>query len=109
MEFQNVEIIRLSEVLNIMDTSPEPFDIIFCTASGEIKEYRNCRMSGAGRKGEKAGAGTKKESVPVPDGKNSKNPHHFTNATRNLVKANGHIRKLHIFLILKFNDKKVII
>lgn len=37
-----------------------------------------------------------------------KNPNHYTNSTRNIRFENGEIRKVHIRLIRKFNDKTVL-
>ncbi|PSR53911.1 hypothetical protein AHMF7605_10470 [Adhaeribacter arboris] len=108
-----MDIIRLSEVLKIMAVKAQPFDIVYCTADvkkgtgGEIKVRNGCRLSGIKKVNTEPAEPT--ETVPVPAGKTSKNPHHFENATRNIIKANGAVRTVHIFLILQFNGKKVII
>lgn len=36
-----------------------------------------------------------------------KSPSHYEHATRNVVLENGHIKKIHIRLILTFNNKKL--
>lgn len=36
-----------------------------------------------------------------------KSPNHYEHATRNVLLQNGHIKKIHIRLMLTFNDKKV--
>lgn len=108
----NVEIIRLSEVLKIMDQSLAAFDVSYFTYSGELKVRKNCRLTGTGRNGERAPAGTPPAAsgqAPAAAAKPAKNPNHFENATRNIIKQNGQIRTMPIFLIIKFNGKKVII
>jgi hypothetical protein len=37
----------------------------------------------------------------------AKDPHHWSNSTRNVLLPNGQKRKLHIRLIIEFNNKKV--
>jgi len=109
--------IRLCDVLNQMDQigpdgKPSKFQIRFVTADrslgigGEIIELFNCCKC----------VGLNKQGSPVFDlrTKNSssdsrikKDPHHWINATRNILLENGKIRKVHIRLIIEFNNQKV--
>lgn len=96
------ETIFLSAVLAKM-TEGKPFDVIFVTADrekntgGEIVEIRGARLATPKREGPIARA-TKKKTAQ----------NHHANSTRNIVLANGLIRKIHIRLIIQFNGKKVI-
>ncbi len=40
-------------------------------------------------------------------GKESKNPNHFYNSTRNILLPNSEIKTIHIRLIIEFNGKQV--
>jgi hypothetical protein len=110
------EYIRLWDVLQIMDSvdvegNPVRFQVKFVTANrttkegGEIIELKDaCKCSVKTKKG--------KEVFPEkryfhPIEKVSKDPRHWTNSTRNVQLPNGQKRKLHIRLIIEFNQKRV--
>ncbi|MFC6999588.1 hypothetical protein [Rufibacter roseus] len=109
-------IIRLADALEIMEGG-EPFDLVHFTAddkkqTGGIRKVRtSVTMTSVGRKGKKYSA-EKVENIPAAPaetGKLKKNPNHFANATRNIIKQNGQTRTVHLFLITEFNGLKVII
>lgn len=105
--------ILLRDVIAEMDRidgngKPVPFSAKFVTADrkrrtgGEIISVENAVKCIGKRKGE-----------VVYDGRTDQNrirrdPHHYENATRNIMLENSVIRKLHIRLILEFNGKKVL-
>ena len=109
--------IRLSEVLTQMDQigldgKPIKFQIRFVTADsslgtgGEIIEISNGRKC----------VGLNKQGSPVfnlrtkyspSDSRIKKDPRHWINSTRNILLENGMIRKVHIRLIIEFNNQKV--
>jgi len=108
--------IRLSEVLDLMDQvgedrKPVAFQIKFVKADrtrgtgGEILEVKSGRKV----------IGKDKKGKPVFDLRPNqasgtslkKDPRHWVNATRNILFENGEQRKLHIRLIIEFNQQKV--
>jgi hypothetical protein len=112
----NTSFIRLWEALEIMDSTdahgrPARFQVKFVTANrmtregGEIIEVKDAC---------KCPVRTKNGQEIYPERKNlqaseriTKNPNHWENSTRNIKLANGQKRKLHIRLIIEFNNKKV--
>lgn len=100
--------ISLKEVLKYMDTG-HPFSICFVTCDtkkgtgGEWIEIKNCRkhMHLSAEKLRRL-----EKAQPVSGYK--KDPKHYENSTRNLKLPNGEIRKVHIRLIRKFNNKTVL-
>ncbi len=112
----NPTLIRLWDVLEIMDSfdgieRPVRFQIKFVTANrlqgtgGEIIELKDaCKCSGKTKQGEPIFAA--KKNLPTND-LVSKDPRHWTHSTRNILLPNGQIRKVHIRLIIEFNNKKV--
>ena len=111
-----LQYIRLSDVLKEMDRidgsgKPVSFDIKFVTSNrklgtgGEIIEIKGARKC-VEIKGGEVVIDTRKSATPgeVPV---SRNPHHWINSTRNLLLPNGRIRKVHIRLIIGFNNQKV--
>jgi len=109
--------IRLSEVLNQMDQigpddKPSKFQIRFVTADrslgtgGEIIEISNGRKCvGLNKQG--SPVFDLRAKSPSADTRIKKDPHHWINATRNILLENGKIRKVHIRLIIEFNNQKV--
>jgi hypothetical protein len=102
--------ITLKEVLGWMD-SGEPFSIAFVTCDqhrgtgGELieveKAFKASWLSPADRK--------KMDKLQPASQMLQRNPRHYENSTRNIVLANNSdIRKLHIRLIRKFNNKIVL-
>ena len=107
---------RLWDVLEIMDSfngqeKPVRFQLKFVTANrstkegGEIIELKDaCKCSVRTKQGNEIFA--ERKNFPVND-KVSKDPQHWSNSTRNILLSNGQKRKLHIRLIIEFNNKKV--
>ena len=112
----NSTFIRLWDVLEIMDSidgqgKPVRFQLKFVTANrsektgGEIIELKDaCKCSVRTKLGKEIFA--ERKNFPVND-KVSKDPHHWSNSTRNILLSNGQKRKLHIRLIIEFNNMKV--
>lgn len=105
--------IRLKAVLEKMeefdhDGKPVKFNLKFVTCDrkrgtgGEIIEIVGGRKCVGIRNG-KVVYDKRKTEVQGP----SRYPHHWVNATRNIVLPNGAIRKVHIRLIIEFNGQKV--
>jgi hypothetical protein len=112
----NSAFIRLWDVLEIMESfdslgRPARFQIKFVTADrttkegGQIIELQDASKCSVRTKLGKE-VFPQKKNIPFPD-KVSKDPHHWTNSTRNILLPNGQKRKLHIRLIIEFNNKKV--
>ncbi len=112
----NSTFIRLWDVLEIMDSfdgqgKPIRFQLKFVTANrsektgGEIIELKDaCKCSVRTKKGKEIFA--VKKNLPA-DNRITKDPNHWVNSTRNILLPNGQKRKLHIRLIIEFNNKKV--
>jgi len=107
--------IRLSEALAQMDQvdetgKPRKFQMRFVTANrkegtgGEIIEIKDGHKIVGKRDGEVV-IDKRKVYSDVP--KLSRDPHHWINSTRNIILPNGQIRKVHIRLIIEFNNQKV--
>lgn len=131
-----METIRFGQMLDMMDRfdsegNPVPFSIVFVTANkqrqtgGELHIYGKptpwikklrARIPDAvytdsnvikcvGKRDGK----TVIDARPKGSPKQGKNPNHYKNSTRNImILSSGAIRKVHIRLILYFNEKKVI-
>ena len=112
----NSTFIRLWDVLEIMDSmdahgNPVRFQVKYVTANrttkegGEIIELKDaCKCSVKTRKGEEVFP-EKRHFQAIE--KVSKDPRHWSNSTRNILLPNGQKRKLHIRLIIEFNNKRV--
>ena len=112
----NSTFIRLWDVLEIMDSmdgqgKPVRFQLKFVTANrsektgGEIIELKDaCKCSVRTKKGKEIFA--TKKNLPAVE-RITKGPNHWVNSTRNILLPNGQKRKLHIRLIIEFNNKKV--
>ena len=112
----NSNFIRLWDVLEIMDSldgieKPVRFQMKFVTANrleetgGEIIELKDAqKCSGKTKQGKPIFAA--KKNIPVVE-RITKDPNHWVNSTRNILLPNGQKRKLHIRLIIEFNNKKV--
>ena len=104
------------DVLEIMDSmdchgQPVRFQLKYVTANrstkegGEIIELKDaCKCSVRTKQGKEIFA--ERKNFPV-NNKVSKDPRHWSNSTRNILLPNGQKRKLHIRLIIEFNNKKV--
>jgi hypothetical protein len=102
--------VRLTEVLRQMEEGEERFTIRFVTADknrktgGKIAEWHNCQLSRR-----RVSVGQRPARVPVADS-TSRMPAHYQNATRNIVQGNSsQVRKVHIWLLLEFNGRKVVL
>lgn len=106
-----MEMIKLNEVLKVMETG-ENFAIDFVTfdkrrkTGGIIRQIPEARLCKSKKSLELS---TDKPQVKK---KPKVNPNHWVNATRSIrIIVDGiessHIRKIHIFLIVRFNGKKV--
>jgi hypothetical protein len=73
--------------------------------AGTIVEWHQCRLSRP-QQGRLKAPGTAADPAP----RASRQPNHYANATRNLVQGRStQVRKVHIWLILAFNGKKVVL
>ncbi len=104
-----MEFITIKEVLDVMD-SGKLFSIKFITADkalgsgGEWRHYTNVTkhvqpVAASSAKATKTGS----ELAFM-----TRHPNHFENSTRNIRKANGDIRKVHIRLIRECNGRAVL-
>ena len=112
----NSNFIRLWDVLEIMDSmdghgKPVRFQLKYVTADktkgtgGEIIELKDaCKCSVRTKQGKEIFSA--KQKFPTND-RVTKDPNHWVNSTRNCLLPNGQKRKLHIRLIIEFNNKKV--
>ena len=114
----NSRYIRLGNVLDQMDlldedNKPVPFQIKFVTANrkllegGDIVELPVARKCIGKRQGKVIFDERNKDATSSPKGKIPGDPRHWVNSTRNLLLPNGQIRKVHIRLIVEFNNLKV--
>lgn len=94
----------MNEALKEME-SGRLFSIGYVTYSksrktgGEIKELDGCRISY-----KRSDTGSKSFSLATMS---STKPNHYMNRTRNIVTADGSIKKVNIWLIIRLNGKKV--
>lgn len=112
----NSTFIRLWDVLEIMDSmdghgKPIRFQVKYVTANRSTKEGGDmielkdaCKCSVRTKQGKEIFA--ERKNFPV-NAMVSKDPRHWSNSTRNILLPNGQKRKLHIRLIIEFNNKKV--
>jgi len=112
----NSTFIRLWDVLEFMDSMDGQgksvrFQLKFVTANrlektgGEIIELKDaCKCSVRTKNGKEIFAAKKNF---LADERITKDPNHWVNSTRNILLPNGQKRKLHIRLIIEFNNKKV--
>lgn len=104
-------VITLSEVLRIYETG-EAFSIAFITADrrkgtgGERRYYpvaQRCRLH-------EMPANLLKRNGFASTSVDKKSPNHWENKTRNIyIPATGEIKKVHIKLIVAFNNKRVLL
>lgn len=105
--------ITLSDALQQM-MNGRKFNLTVCTydekkkSGGERIEYKNARLQ-SGRKPIVKDNATAALLMSDQEKIITKNPHHKINCTRNIVLPSGSIRKIHIRLIEKFNNKPVIL
>jgi len=112
----NTGLIRLWDVLEIMDSvdghgKPVRFQLKYVTADrtkrtgGEIIELKDaCKCLVRTKQGKEVFS--VKQNFPTND-RVTKDPNHWVNSTRNCLLPNGQKRKLHIRLIIEFNNTKV--
>ncbi|MDF7810504.1 hypothetical protein [Hymenobacter sp. YC55] len=116
------ELIPLKQVLAEMQAAKEPFSLRFVKLNegkqqgGEIVELPSVLLSG--RNHVAGNDPSEKKGSPVAEASNqpdqptqlTRDPNHSDNMTRNLVSTINHrFTKVHIYLILGFNGKKVLI
>lgn len=101
--------ITFKEALEVID-SGQYFDIRFITCDlqkgtgGEQYDLKRvCKYKNPSHAQQKALAKAQPKEI-----KNSKNPNHYENSTRNLKLENGSFVKVHIRLIRKINGKTVL-
>jgi hypothetical protein len=107
--------IQLSKALQLMDmvdenNKPVKFQVKFVTANrklktgGEIIEIVDGRKCVGKRHGEMVFDNRpSKQEVSTT----SRPPNHTANSTRNILLTNGGIRKVHIRLMIEFNNQKI--
>jgi hypothetical protein len=112
----NSQYIRLWDALEIMESmdphgKPVRFQLKYVTANrttgegGDIIELTDaCKCSIRTKKGKEVFPFKKNVSACE---KLPKDPRHWVNSTRNILLPNGQKRKLHIRLIIEFNNQKV--
>ncbi len=111
----NSTYIQLSAALDLMDQldddgKPVKFHVKFVTADrirrtgGEIIEIP-CARKCVGNRNGKTVFDTRQKADENPS--ISRQPNHWVNSTRNIILPNGGIRKVHIRLIIEFNNQKV--
>jgi len=115
-----METITMSEMLKAMNTGL-PFSFSFVSfdkkrkTGGEIKRYKEVVLNADTTNKETTPAKVKTESQPLKNRVGvSRNPHHFENSTRTFrICVNGcktaTVKKFHIFLVLEFNGKKLML
>ncbi|MCA8831962.1 hypothetical protein [Hymenobacter pini] len=103
--------IRLVDALQQMEEADSGFTLRFVKAdrkrkkAGKIEEWHHCRLSRTTRQPRKKIVAAA-DAAPLA----SRQPSHFANATRNIVQGRStQVRKVHIWLILAFNGKKVVL
>ncbi|MFZ4523913.1 MAG: hypothetical protein ACOYNC_19585 [Bacteroidales bacterium] len=107
--------IQLSKALDLMDQldddgKPVKFQVKFVTANrklktgGEIIEIADGRKCVGKRRGEMVF--DMRKSLQDPSCV-SRPPNHTANSTRNILLPTGGIRKVHIRLIIEFNNQKI--
>ena len=107
--------IQLSKALQLMhmvdeNNKPVKFQVKFVTANrklktgGEIIEIASGRKCIGKRNGEMV-FDTRPSKTDVST--ISRPPNHTANSTRNILLPNGGIRKVHIRLIIEFNNQKI--
>ena len=111
----NSKYIQLSKALDLMDQldddgKPVKFHVKFVTADrirrtgGEIIEIPSGRKCVGNRNG-KTVFDTRQRKDENPS--ISRPPNHWKNSTRNILLPNGGIRKVHIRLMIEFNNQKI--
>jgi len=103
-----MQIISLADVLHHMDTTAEPFDLVYSTADrqrrtgGELVHLTGCLATSTNREQAPGGAAPAGGDVPA------RKPAHRVHQTRNVtILSSGKPRKLHVRLLTEFNGQKV--
>ncbi|MCA8830179.1 hypothetical protein [Hymenobacter pini] len=117
------KLILLKQVLEQMQTAKEPFSLRFVKLNegkqegGEVVFYDAVRLSsraqpeGGASAVEGEGASERADDMHQKTAaKGTRAPNHSDHMTRNLVNTrNGRFLKVHIYLLLEFNGKKVLL
>ncbi|WP_151087382.1 hypothetical protein [Hymenobacter baengnokdamensis] len=109
-----MQLIALADVLLLMDTTSDPFTVVYSTADrqrgtgGELLTLEGCVCTG-GKPKPKAPAPAEPVKWTVVAGLAlGRRPGHRVNQTRNVtVLSSGKTRKLHVRLIVEFNGQTV--
>lgn len=116
-----MEVITMKEMLEAMETG-YPFSISFVScdlqrkAGGQIKKYKEVVLNAPTEKQKESRKETKGKTPPATKKRvrGRRNPHHYEHSTRSFrVCVNGcktkAVKKFHLFLVLTFNDKKLML
>jgi hypothetical protein len=112
-----MDTITMKEMLNEMDTG-RPFSVSFVTydkqrkTGGKIRMIREAVINAQPKSTDKKSGKSKPPDQRVRVDR--RNPHHYDHSTRSIrLVVNGcktsTIKKLHIFLVLTFNERKLIL
>lgn len=101
--------IRLVEALEQMETAQESFTLSFVKVDrrrktgGQLVEWTKCRLSSPRRH--------RVQPAATPAASDGGRQHrHYANGTRNIVQGNStQPRKIHIWLLLSLNGKKIVL
>jgi len=112
MDKEYVQLKDVLQIMNELDVSGQPvsFHLKFVTldrqrkTGGEIIEVHQARKFIGIRAGKMI---FDTRDHYNSDKSESRNPNHWSNATRNIILPNKQLRKIHIRLIIEFNHKKV--
>lgn len=110
-----ISLIEALKIIDLKDAGGDalPFNISFRTlqrnskTGGRLVELDNAKL--LTRTSKKKSISEKLQIQQLQEAPISKkNPNHYQNRTRNLVKANGEIVKVHIRLIISINNQKIV-
>jgi hypothetical protein len=108
-----MQLIALADVLLLMDTTADPFTVVYSTADrqrgtgGELLRLEGCVCTAKAKGQAQAAPAPVAEPSSAPASVRHK-PAHRTNQTRNVtVLSSGKTRKLHVRLIVEFNGLTV--
>lgn len=108
-------LIALADVLLLMDTTADPFTVVYVTADrqrgigGEPVRLEGCVATSTNKERAAAAAPSAPAAEYLHWTETARfKPAHRINQTRNVtILSSGHTRKLHVRLIVEFNDQTV--